>query len=58
MLNKIKGKKRFGDIYGQNKYRESLVLAQNIDNNDLDVLDLHKNIREIVNKIKIWNGLI
>lgn len=58
VLNKIKGKKRFGDIYGQNKYRESLMLAQNIDNNDLDVLDLHKNIREIVNKIKIWNGLI
>lgn len=58
VLNKIKGKKRFGDIYGQNKYRESLMLAQNMNNNDLDVLDLHKNIREIVNKIKIWNGLI
>lgn len=58
VLNKIQGKKRFGDMYGQHKYRESLKLAQNMNNNDLDVLDLHKNIREIVNKIKAWNGLI
>ena len=58
VLNKIQDKKRFGDIYGQHKYRESINLVQNMDRKDLDVLDLHKNIREIVNKIKVWNGLI
>lgn len=58
VLNKIQDKKRFGDIYGQYKYRESINLVQNMDRKDLDVLDLHKNIREIVNKIKVWNGLI
>ena len=58
VLNKIQDKKRFGDIYGQHKYRESINLVQNMDRKDLDVLDLHKNIQKIVNKIKVWNGLI
>ena len=54
-LNDAKKGSKLGDKYVNNKYKKSLDLARYMESEDLKVLDLEKNIKEIVQKIKEWN---
>ena len=41
----------------KNKVSESIVIAKEMDLEDIEILDLEKQISNIVSKIKLWNGL-
>ena len=56
-LNNNSKNKKQGNYYVRNKVSESIEIAKLIEKEDLLVLDLEKQIYNVVNKIKLWNGL-
>lgn len=56
-LNENSRSKNKGSHYVQNKVSESIVIAKEMDKEDIEILDLEKQISNIVSKIKLWNGL-
>ena len=56
-LNENSRRKNQGSYYVKNKVSESIVIAKEMDLEDIEILDLEKQISNIVSKIKLWNGL-
>lgn len=56
-LNENSRRTNQGSDYVKNKVSESIVIAKEMDMEDIDILDLEKQISNIVSKIKLWNGL-
>ena len=56
-MNENSRSKNKGSHYVQNKVSESIVIAKEMDKEDIEILDLEKQISNIVSKIKLWNGL-
>lgn len=56
-LNENSRRKDQGSYYVKNKVSESIVIAKEMDMEDIEILDLEKQISNIVSKIKLWNGL-
>ena len=56
-LNNNSKNKKQGNYYVRNKVSESIEIAKLIEKEDLLVLDLEKQIYNVINKIKLWNGL-
>ena len=56
-LNENSRRKNQGSYYVKNKVSESIVIAKEMNMEDIEILDLEKQISNIVNKIKLWNGL-
>ena len=56
-LNENSRRKNQGSYYVKNKVSESIVIAKEMDMEDIEILDLEKQISNIVSKIKLWNGL-
>lgn len=56
-LNKNSRKKNMGTYYVTHKVSESISIADKMLLEDINTLDLEKQISTIVNQIKTWNGI-
>lgn len=56
-LNKNSRKKNMGNYYVTHKVSESISIAKEMLLEDLNVLDLERQISTIVKQIKTWNGI-
>ncbi|WP_455168028.1 ATP-dependent nuclease [Streptococcus sp.] len=56
-LNNNSKKQNMGNYYVTHKVSESISIAKEMIREDINVLDLEKQISTIVKQIKIWNGI-
>ena len=56
-LNKNSRKKNMGNYYVTNKVSESISIAKEMLLEDINVLDLERQISTIVKQIRTWNGM-
>lgn len=56
-LNDASSNKKLGTFYIRNKVTESIKLVKYMNESDLKILDLEDRIKQIVYRIRLWNGM-
>lgn len=56
-LDVASSNKKLGAFYVRNKVTESIKLVKHMDETDLKILDLEERIKQIVDHVRVWNGM-
>lgn len=56
-LDVASSNKKLGTFYVRNKVTESIKLVKYMDETDFKILDLEERIKQIVDYIRVWNGM-
>ncbi|HEM4052640.1 TPA: ATP-binding protein [Streptococcus suis] len=56
-LDVASSNKKLGTFYVRNKVTESIKLVKYMDETDFKILDLEERIKQIVDYVRVWNGM-